>query len=310
MRRVSLRDAPREAVPRELTAAFYFDLDAADSRGVEQARHLRDAHSIGAALDGLHEYISSTLASHAVRVQGLAAGHSRDGASVVSDAGTGACIGSVRVISEAATIVCERLIGAGETSARPSLIMLGKDVVIQGGTLDASAGDIWIGAGTRVEPGVLIRGPAVIGERSEIRRGAYLRGDVSLGAGAVVGCEMKMVLALDGVELPHHGYVGDSLLGHRAHFGCGSVTANFPLFPGSPPSLDLDGVRYELGLRKFGAVVGDGSQLGCGSVTQPGCLLARDVHAYPLSRLPKGVYGPSVLLKHGPGLSAVELRQC
>ena len=104
------------------------------------------------------------------------------------------------------------------------------------------------------------------------------------------------------------GYCGDSLLGHCAHFGCGAVTANFPLFAGSRPALTLRGARYDLGRRKLGAVLGDHCQLGCGSVTEPGCLLAPNTHAYPLSRLPRGVYGPRELLKSRPRIERAPLR--
>ena len=106
------------------------------------------------------------------------------------------------------------------------------------------------------------------------------------------------MVALDGCELPHHSYCGDSLLGHRAHLGCGAVTANFPLFESSSPSLRVaSGARVALGRRKIGAVLGDRCQLGCNSVTDPGTFLAPNTHAYPLSRLRAGVYGPGEILK-------------
>ena len=114
--------------------------------------------------------------------------------------------------------------------------------------------------------------------------------------------------ALSSPRLPHTGYCGDTLLGHHAHFGCGAVTANFPLFAGSRPAITLRGARYDLGRRKFGAVLGDYCQLGCGSVTEPGCLLAPNTHAYPLSRLPRGVYGPRELLKNRPRIERAPLR--
>ena len=94
----------------------------------------------------------------------------------------------------------------------------------EGATLDASSGDIFLGRDVVIEEGALVRGPAVIGDGCVVRHGAYLRGDVVLGAGCVVGGEMKNVLALDKCELPHYGYVGDSLLGYNAHFGCGALT--------------------------------------------------------------------------------------
>ena len=108
--------------------------------------------------------------------------------------------------------------------------------------------------------------------------------------------------------VPHTGYCGDSLLGHHAHFGCGAVTANFPLFATSRPTLTVRSTRYDLCRCKFGAVLGDGSQLGCGSVTEPGCLIAPDTHVYPLCRLACGVYGPHELLKNRPAIERAPRR--
>ena len=178
-------------------------------------------------------------------------------------------------------------------------------------------GDIFLGEDVVVEPGALVRGPAYIGAGCLLRHGAYIRQDVVLGERCVVGGELKHVLALGDGELPHHGYVGDSLLGFRAHFGCGAVAANLPLFEKSSIPIPIlveatDGggrgmVNYLLGRRKFGAVVGDGSQLGCGVVTEPGCLLAPQTHAYPLCRLPRGCYGPREILKNRPTVERAPL---
>lgn len=142
-----------------------------------------------------------------------------------------------------------------------------------------------------------------------MRHGAYIRGDVVLGAGCVVGGELKHALALDHCELPHYGYCGDSLLGYKAHFGCGSLTANLPLLGDSKPSVDIGERRYMLGRKKVGAVVGDHVQLGCGTVTEPGCLLAPRTLCYPLTRLARGCYGPNELLKNRPTIERVPLRR-
>ena len=181
---------------------------------------------------------------------------------------------------------------------------------VLGGTFDLSGGSIYIGAHVVVEPGALIRGPAYIGDDCIIRHGAYIRGDVILGQGGVYGGELKNVLALDGCEVPHHSYCGDSLLGHRAHLGCGAVTANFPLFSTSTPSVRIaSGARVSLGRRKLGAVLGDHCQLGCNSVTDPGTFLAPNTHSYPLTRLRAGIYGPDEIIKPRPAIERAAYRR-
>ena len=201
------------------------------------------------------------------------------------------------LLAPGATLHADRIIGVADGEAPPTLL-LDSGARVLGGTIDLSGGSVHLGADAVVEPGALVRGPAVIGARCVVRHGAYIRGDVLLGADGVFGGELKNVVALDGCELPHHSYCGDSLLGHRAHLGCGAVTANFPLFESSAPSLRVaSGARVALGRRKIGAVLGDRCQLGCNSVTDPGTFLAPDTHAYPLSRLRAGVYGPGEILK-------------
>ena len=290
----SLRDLPAN-VPVQLTVQHYFDLEAAEKRGYPHATYLRDAQHVGTALDGLHDYIVKKLSEHASIFLG---------ADMLADLPSStSLVGLVAVSANRPSVLSpERIIGSNSCDKPPASLMICESAAIQGGVFDTSNGPILIGAAACIEPGAFIRGPAVIGERCTVRRGAYIRGDVILGAGSIVGCEMKMALTLDSVELPHTGYVGDSLLGHRAHFGCSVVTANFPLFANSLPKVHINGMRYALGRRKFGAVLGDGSQLGCGCVTEPGCLIGKNVHAYPLCRLPNGIYGPDALLKNRPSI--------
>jgi NDP-sugar pyrophosphorylase family protein len=126
---------------------------------------------------------------------------------------------------------------------------------------------------------------------------------VLLGDGVVVRCEMKNAFAMDGTELGHPGYVGDSVLGFGCHLGCQALTANLPLLGGPQGTVVVElggGLRVDLGRRKLGLVMGDGGQLGCGSVSEPGCLMGKNTCCYPLTRLPKGVYGPSEVIKNKP----------
>jgi hypothetical protein len=321
-RRVSLAAAD---VPPALTVQDYIDVESAEQRGFEHVGYLREAASVAAAVAGIERYALRCLQQSAARLRAdpmMSREVELTSGSATSPRFSGICaIGQSRLLLPSAetTFAPERMLGS--TDSKPlagtsnHLVMLEEGAVVEGGTLDVRHGSIHLGAGAVVEPGALVRGPAVVGARTVLRRGAYLRGAVVLGGGGTFGCELKNVLACDGCECPHHGYVGDSLLGHRAHLGCGATTANFPLFPSSTLAIDLpaaqgDGelLRYELGLRKFGAVIGDGSQLGCGCVTEPGCLIAADTHAYPLCRLPRGVYGPREILKRAPGVVRAPLR--
>lgn len=121
-----------------------------------------------------------------------------------------------------------------------------------------------------------IKGPAWIGPDVEIRPGAYIRGNVIAGAGSVLGnaCEFKNCLLMENVETPHYNYVGDSILGNRAHLGAGAICANLRLAR-DEVVIKIDRERFETGLRKVGAMMGDGAEAGCNSVLQPGTILGR-----------------------------------
>ena len=147
----------------------------------------------------------------------------------------------------------------------------------------ASIGDrVWIGDGTIVEPGVLIKGPAIIGKNCQIRHNAYLRENVLIGDNCVVGntSELKNVLLFNGAQVPHYNYVGDSILGYRAHLGAGVKVSNVKLTPGNV-AVVVDGVPLDTGLRKFGALIGDGAEVGCNAVLNPGSILGRGTMIYP-----------------------------
>jgi len=141
---------------------------------------------------------------------------------------------------------------------------------------------ISIGPGTVVEPGVVIKSPCVIGRDAEIRQGAYIRGGVVIGDGCVVGhaSELKNAVLLDGAAAPHFNYVGDSVLGRRVNLGAGTILSNVKIV-GKTVVVTVGGRKYDTGLRKFGAIVGDDTQTGCNSVLNPGTLLGRRCRVYP-----------------------------
>lgn len=141
---------------------------------------------------------------------------------------------------------------------------------------------VFIGEGTVVEDGAMIKGPAIIGKNCQIRHNAYIRENVIVGDGCVVGnaCELKNTLLFNGCQVPHFNYVGDSILGHRAHLGAGVILSNFKSFTGNV-TVQWEGQPLDTGLRKFGALLGDGSEVGCNAVLNPGSILGRGAIVYP-----------------------------
>lgn len=143
-------------------------------------------------------------------------------------------------------------------------------------------GEVFIGEGTIIEPNTLVRGPAYIGKNCEVRSGAYIRGNVIVGDGCILGnsCEFKNAVLFDGAQVPHFSYVGDSILGHKAHLGAGVTLSNVKLIPGNV-EVDVNGDRIDSGLRKFGAIIGDHAEIGCNCVLNPGSIIGRNSALYP-----------------------------
>ena len=142
--------------------------------------------------------------------------------------------------------------------------------------------DVYLGAGTVVEPGAYIKGPTIIGRDCEIRHGAYIRGGVWIGDHCVVGhaTEVKNSIFLSGAKAGHFAYIGDSVLGSNVNLGAGTKLANLKIVRGTV-SVVLAGQRFDSGLRKFGAILGDVVETGCNSVTSPGTMLGRRAMVYP-----------------------------
>ena len=141
---------------------------------------------------------------------------------------------------------------------------------------------VFIGEGTVVEDGAMIKGPAIIGKNCQIRHNAYIRENVIIGDNCVVGNsnELKNSLLFNGTQVPHFNYIGDSILGYKAHLGAGVKISNFKLFPGNI-EVEVDGVPFDTGLRKFGALIGDGAEIGCNAVLNPGSIIGRGAVIYP-----------------------------
>lgn len=141
---------------------------------------------------------------------------------------------------------------------------------------------VYIGEGTVVEDGVMIKGPAIIGRNCQIRHNAYLREDVIIGDNCVVGnsCELKNVMLFNNCQVPHFNYVGDSILGYKAHLGAGVKISNVKLVHGNI-FIEVNGTPFDTGLRKFGALIGDQVDVGCNSVLNPGTIIGRNSVIYP-----------------------------
>lgn len=157
--------------------------------------------------------------------------------------------------------------------------------------------DVFIDEGTTLEPGVVIRGPAWIGKNCLIRTGCYIRENVLVGNGCVLGnsCEFKNCVIFDNAEVPHFNYVGDSILGYKAHLGAGVVLSNVRLDRGEV-RVDDGRKSHATGLRKFGAVIGDHAEIGCNSVINPGSVIGRRSIVYPLTSF-SGVLPAESILK-------------
>lgn len=143
---------------------------------------------------------------------------------------------------------------------------------------------VWVHKTANVFPSAYIKGPAIICEDAEVRHCAFIRGKAIVGKKAVVGnsTELKNVILFNNVQVPHYNYVGDSILGFKAHMGAGSITSNVK----SDKQLVVikgENEKIETGLKKVGAMVGDNVEVGCGSILNPGSVVGRNTNVYPLS---------------------------
>ena len=154
--------------------------------------------------------------------------------------------------------------------------------------------EVWVHGSAKVADTAFIAGPCIIGANTEIRPGAFLRGSILVGENCVVGnsTELKNCILFDGVQVPHYNYVGDSILGYKAHLGAGAVTSNVR---GDKGLVTVQGIPT--GRKKVGAMVGDFGEIGCGAVLNPGTVIGRNSQVYPLSCV-RGVVGENCIYKN------------
>lgn len=157
--------------------------------------------------------------------------------------------------------------------------------------------NIWVAKSARVAPTACLNGPLIIDEEAEIRHCAYIRGNAIVGKGAVVGnsTELKNVVLFNKVQVPHYNYVGDSILGFKAHMGAGSITSNVK---SDKTLVTVKGKEdfLETGLKKMGAMLGDCVEVGCNSVLNPGTVVGRNSNIYPTSMV-RGVVPADSIFK-------------
>lgn len=160
--------------------------------------------------------------------------------------------------------------------------------------------NVWIAKSATVAPTAYINGPAIIGKNAEVRHCAFIRGKAIVGEGAVVGnsTELKNVILFNKVQVPHYNYVGDSILGYKSHMGAGSITSNVKSDKHLVTVKTPEG-PIETGFKKFGAMLGDEVEVGCGSVLNPGTVVGKHTNIYPLSMVREFVPANSIYKKRG-----------
>ena len=158
--------------------------------------------------------------------------------------------------------------------------------------------DVWIAKSANVFPSAYVHGPAIIGKDAEVRHCAFIRGNAIVGEGAVVGnsTELKNVVLFNKVQVPHYNYVGDSVLGYKAHMGAGSITSNVKADK-MLVKVHAGTENIETGLKKFGAMLGDHVEVGCNAVLNPGTVIGRETNVYPTSMV-RGFVPASSIFKN------------
>ena len=184
----------------------------------------------------------------------------------------------------------EALSGIGEM-----IVSLGSDL---GADYQEISPQVWVHKEAKIAPTAFLGGPCIIGANTEVRHGAFIRGSALVGEDCVIGnsVELKNVILFNGVQVPHYNYVGDSILGYKAHMGAGSVTSNVK----SDKSLVLIHTEPKIptGRKKVGAMIGDFAEVGCNSVLNPGTVIGRNSNVYPLSCV-RGVVPTDSIYKTG-----------
>ena len=181
-----------------------------------------------------------------------------------------------------------------------SIFIIALGITLPSEQYDNPRENVWIAKDAKVMESAYIGGPCIIDSGAEVRHCAFIRGNAIIGKGSVVGnsTELKNVVIFDSVQVPHYNYVGDSVLGYKSHLGAGSITSNVK----SDKSLVVvkcGNEALETGLKKFGAMVGDYVEVGCGAVLCPGSVIGRNTNVYPLSLVRGTIAENSIYKKQG-----------
>jgi len=287
---VKLKDVSPADVPEVLKPGYYFDFEAhpfAHKALFEMEGVTTVVDAVVKIKDYCADWLEKTIAAKAASAKHLGV--------------RGPAIGACSVLAEEGVFFQPAAIVPGEKSGK---IYLEKGARVVGASFYVDSGDVYVGANTVIEPGVGIKGPCIIGPENEIRQGAYFRGNVITGAKGTYRGEIKNACLMDEGNFPHPSYIGDSLCGFKTHFGNQATTANLGIYyhVGGRGNvvITIDGVKYDLGVYKLGIIMGDLSQVGCNSVSDPGTFLGKRTIVYQLSRLNKGFYGPDEVLKNKP----------
>ena len=295
---IKLKDVKKEDIPADLRADMYFDFNA---HPFEHQRLFEQTDSVYGAILGINKYATKWFVDTITK--------KRFGAKAFKNKTPKPAhtIGNFEVLLEDNTVFePARIIGSLKDDVCYT-IYLAKGAKVIGTNFYVNKGSVHIGEETVVESGVGVKGPVIIGKRTEIRQGAYLRGDCIIGDDAVIRGEIKNSVLMDKANFPHPSYLGDSLCGHMTHFGNQATTANLGIFAGLVPNdqrkplvVKCNGKAYDFGKPKMGICLGDFSQVGCNSVSDPGTFLKPYTITYSLTRLSKGFFGPNEILKNKP----------
>ncbi len=189
-----------------------------------------------------------------------------------------------------------------------------KDEVIRlGATLDKNEFDeispeIWVHKTAKIASSAFIGGPCIIGADTQVRHCAFIRGSAVIGSGCVIGnsVEIKNAIIFDSAQVPHFNYVGDSILGYKAHMGAGAVTSNVKQDK-TPVIIRTEIMKIETGLKKFGAIIGDNAEIGCNAVLNPGSVIGRGARIYPLSNV-RGFVHENIIYKGNGKVAKINQR--
>ena len=285
-------------VPERLRVSYYYNFKEHPFRHQDLFQK-EGINSVVAVLGAVHDYAQAWMKNAIAEKMKSAGVKERK-----PDEFKGRSVGYYSIFVEEGAVFEPGFIKGSASLDKKSVLFVGKGSQVLGVNLFLDEGDIYIGENNIIEPGVGIKGPTIIGNKNEIRQGAYFRGDIIIGDNGTFRGELKNAVMMDKANFPHPSYVGDSICGYGSHFGNQATTANLGLYAGifgkKNVKMEIDGKVYDLGRPKIGIILGDFSQIGCNSVSDPGVFVAPNTIVYQLSRISKGFYGPLEVLKNKP----------